>query len=342
TQGDITKEVAAQILNRPMYLHEASVKNIHCYFEQRHLQMPDNNLRQAMIAEGSIVVDNERGTAPGIILESGKKTIIHLPGPPHELEWMFEHSIAPYLKKRFGMQGAIISRVLHTYGIGESALEGKIKDFILTQSNPTIALLARQGEIIVRLTAKGATEVEAKKLIAELELAIQQRIGEYIFGADDDSMEVVIGRILADKQLTVALAESCTGGLVTSRITDIPGSSAYLTGSIVCYHNEIKVEDTGVPPQIIAEYGAVSEQTANCMAAGVRKKFNTDIGIGITGIAGPDGATPNKPVGLVFVAIDGSAGPQCQQYHFLGQRTDIKYRTSQSALNLLRQYALLL
>lgn len=340
TQGDITKEVTANLLNRPLFLHEESVAHMTDLLAKRNCSMTESNLRQAMIPKGALVLKNENGTAPGVIVEHNNKIIIHLPGPPHELKSMFEQAVVPYLKSHFNSQGAIVSRVLHTYGIGESSLEEKIKGFILSQSNPTIALLARQGEIIVRLTAKGASKNEAQKLIDKLEKQLRQNIADYIWGLDNDTLEANIGEILTKKQLTVALAESCTGGLVTSRITDISGSSDYLIGSIVCYTNRIKTDFVDVTPQIITELGAVSQETACLMAAGIRKKFAASIGLGITGIAGPTGATPTKPVGTVFIAIDGPAGIQCQHHTFNGQRTDIKYRISQAALHMLRQYTL--
>ncbi len=340
TQGDITKEVTAQVVNRPLYLHEPSVKRIKCFFDERNMEMTDNNLRQAMMPQGAKIVSNECGTAPGVILEVGDKTIIHLPGPPHELKWMFKHSIIPYLRERFGFQGTIVSRVLHTYGLGESALEEKIKQFIIAQNNPTIALLARNGEIIIRLTAKATTESEACQLIAQLEKQIRDNIEEYIFGVDTETMEEVAGRILAAKKLTISVAESCTGGLVTSRITDVPGSSDYLIGSIVCYSNKAKIESVGVPESLLVQYGAVSQETAISMATNIKQRFSTDIGIGITGIAGPGGATSEKPVGLVFIAISGPAGTQCHQHNFTGERTYIKQRVAQTTLNILRQYIL--
>lgn len=340
TQGDLTKEVTATLLNRPLSLDADSVKNITMFFANRNLPMPESNLRQGMMPAGSIVIKNERGTAPGVIIEHDDKTIIHLPGPPHELEWMFEHAVVPYLKKRFPREGIIVSKILHTYGIGESALEEKIKDFMISQSNPTLALLANQGEVIIRLTAKSDTVIEAEHLIATLEEQIRQRIADSIWGLDNDTIEANIGRILAEKQLTIALAESCTGGLITSRITDISGSSNYLMGSIVCYTNEIKSNFVGVPPQIITDYGAVSHQTAVLLASGIRQKFTATLGMGITGIAGPTGATPTKTVGTVYIAIDGPNGIQCKKHTFNGQRTAIKYRISQAALHMLRQYTL--
>lgn len=337
TQGDITKQVTARVLERPMFLHEASVEQIKAFFAARNIDMPENNLRQAMMPEGAIIIDNERGTAPGVIIRAGEKTVIHLPGPPREMKWMFEHSIIPYLQQHFGIQGIIRSRVLRTFGAGESALEEKIKDFIFHQSNPTIALLARSGEVHLRLTAKAASAREAEHLLAGLEAQIRERVGNIVFGVDAETLEQVAGKLLCAKNLTIALAESCTGGLLTSRLTDIPGSSGYVVGSVICYSNQIKLF-LGVPAAMLAEHGAVSRETAIEMAAQVRKKFKTDIGVGVTGIAGPGGATENKPVGLVYIALDGPNGVQCQRYHFFGQRTDIKQRAALAALLNLKNY----
>ncbi|CQR74670.1 Putative competence-damage inducible protein [Sporomusa ovata DSM 2662] len=342
TQGDITKEVTAALLNKPMYLHEASAERIQRFFTEHRLCMTDNNLRQAMMPEGAQIIENTCGTAPGVIVEQETtgKVIINLPGPPHELAAMFEKSIISYLTKRFGVQGAIVSRVLRTYGLGEAALEERIKQYISAQSNPTLALLARNGEIHVRITARAASETESVQLINELEGQIQPLLNEYIFGIDEETMEKSVGSLLLAKKLTIALAESCTGGLVTSRITDVPGSSQYLLGSIVCYSNTVKTRDVGVPEEIIATRGAVSQETAECMAQGIRERFQTSIGVGITGIAGPDGATENKPVGLVYIAIDGSAGTVCYEHYFNGTRMDIKHRTALAALNHVRHYLL--
>ncbi|VBB06010.1 competence-damaged protein [Lucifera butyrica] len=340
TQGDITKEVTALVLDRPLFLHEPSVSRIQNYFAKRHMTMPDNNLRQAMMPKGAIVVDNERGTAPGVITEADNKIIINLPGPPHELNWMFENRIQAYLQERFGSQGVIISKVLRTYGIGESSLEEKIKDQILEQNNPTIALLAREGEIHIRLTAKAGNTEEANRLIGEVESKMMPAIAPYLFGVNDETLENAVGQILQSKKLTIALAESCTGGLATSRLTDVPGSSAYLMGSIVSYSNEIKNKFLDVSEQILASQGAVSAETATAMACGVRKRLGTHIGVGITGIAGPGGATADKPVGLVFIAVDGSRGPRYFQYNFTGQRKEIKNRTAKAALFHIREYLL--
>lgn len=338
TQGDITKEVAAELLGRSMHIHGPSLDHIKAFFAARKLFMPDNNIRQAMIPEGALVLDNDRGTAPGVVVATAKSTVIHLPGPPYEMEGMFENAVVPYLTERFGLQGTILSKVLRTYGIGESTLEERIADFVKSQGNPTIALLARNAEIHVRLTAKASSDAEARALITDLERQLRERIGSFIFGEDEDTIEAVVGRTLAARNLTLALAESCTGGLVTSRITDISGSSAYLVGSVVCYSNNIKTAAVGVPAATLAEHGAVSQETAQAMAEGIRARFGADVGVGITGIAGPAGAVPGKPVGLVYIALAGPAGTTCHEHVFTGQRTGIKHRTALATLNHLRQY----
>lgn len=336
TQGDITKEVAADLLGLSMELHEESVGHIRSFFERRRLTMTENNLRQAMMPAGAIVLKNYRGTAPGVILEHAGKTVVHLPGPPVELEHMFETSVLPYLLQRFGSQGQIVSRVLRTYGLGESMLEERIRDFILAQSNPTLALLARSGEIHVRLTAKGATAEAAMRLIDELEPQIRDRIGDFVFGIDDQSLEIVVGEALRARRYTLAVAESCTGGLISARLTDIPGSSEYFTGSVVCYSNRVKQETVGVPAALLAQYGAVSSETAMAMAEGIRERFASDIGIGVTGIAGPGGGTTEKPVGLVYVAVAGPWGTTVEEERFAGQRSGIRTRTVNAALNMVR------
>ena len=290
--------------------------------------------------EGALIVENTCGTAPGVITEdqASGKIIINLPGPPHELAVMTETSIVPYLQEKFGIQGAIVSKVLRTYGLGESALEERIKEYILSQSNPTLALLAKNGEIHVRITARAADEEQALQLIHDLESQIRPLLQEYIFGTGEETLEASVGALLLNRNFSIALAESCTGGLVSSRITDIPGSSRYLTGSIVCYSNTVKIDQVGVAAETIADKGAVSPETAKEMALGIKNKFQSDIGLGITGIAGPDGATPDKPVGLVYIAVAGPGGVVCHEHYFNGTRTNIKHRTALAALNHLRHY----
>jgi nicotinamide-nucleotide amidase len=217
-------------------------------------------------------------------------------------------------------------------------LEERIRDYILAQKNPTLALLARSGEIHVRLTAKGDTAEQAHGLIQELEPKIRERIGEFVFGVDDQTLEQVVGAALTEKKYSLSLAESCTGGGISARLTDIAGSSNYLIGSIVSYSNRIKTDFVGVPELIIQSKGAVSEETARVMAEGIRRNFGTDIGVGVTGIAGPEGGTAEKPVGLVHIAIAGPHGTIATVEHFTGQRMDIKSRAANAALDMIRRY----
>ncbi|MBP2640037.1 MAG: Competence-damaged protein [Firmicutes bacterium] len=340
TQGDITKEITAEITNRKLLLHKASEEHIRNRFAKMRRTMTSNNLRQAMIPEGALTLPNERGTAPGVVLETASATFINLPGPPHEMQRMFEKSVVPYLQQRFGTQGVITSKILRTYGITESALEEEINDYILAQKNPTLALLARNGEIIIRITANAKQIETAQILINDMEEKLCSRIGKYVYGTDNDTMELIIGKLLTNNHLSISLAESCTGGLVTSRITDIPNSSVYLKGSIICYSNDVKTDALNVSKETLRIYGAVSQETAIEMANGIRNNFGTDLGIGITGIAGPGGETATKPVGLVYVAVAGPLGNNCIEYHFAGERTRIKHLSAQAALNQLRCYIL--
>jgi nicotinamide-nucleotide amidase len=341
TLGDITKEVAASLLNREMKLHEPSLEKIKSFFVRRRVKMSDNNIRQAMIPEGGIVLDNNCGTAPGVVIElEGGKVVVHLPGPPRELKAMFEESLTPYLKKRFDCQGVIVSKVLRAFGLGESLLEERIREHILNQTNPTIALLARSGEIHIRLTAKASSEEEAQHLIGKVENELRPLLEEYIFATNEQRLEDVVGELLTAKKMTLSLAESCTGGLVTNMITDVSGSSRYLKGTAVCYDNSIKTKIAHVPEETLAVHGAVSKETAVCLAEGIKEVFSTDIGIGITGIAGPGGGTPEKPVGLVYIAVAGKDGTECYEHQFTGLRADNKLRAALTALNHLRRYLL--
>ena len=338
TQGDITKEVSASLFDRELSLHQPSLDNIKQICAFRGYPMASNNVRQTMVPNGAIVLDNACGTAPGIILEHNGKIVINLPGPPFEMKDMFTRKVIPYLTEKYGVEATILSKVLNTFGIGESTLEEKIKDLILSQSNPTLALLARPGEVIIRITAKAALKSEAQRMIDVLEREIRSRIDEYIFAVDDITMEEIVGDLLKESHMTISCAESCTGGLLSSRLTDVAGSLAYLYGSVISYDNEVKISELKVPRHILETVGAVSEETAIAMAEGIKNKFGTSIGIGITGIAGPDGGSDEKPVGLVYIAIAGELGTKCYKNQFKGKRTAIKYRATQTALDIVRRY----
>lgn len=338
TQGDITKEVCAGIFGRKLYLHEESLDRIKAHFQHIQKEMADNNVRQAMIPEGAVVFKNYAGTAPGVALEDNGRLLVNLPGPPSEMKDMFERSLKPYLEEKYGFDSVIVSRVLDTFGIGESSLETLIRDLILAQQNPTLALLVRPSGVIIRITAKAPTKQEADELISQMEQEIRARLDKYIYAVDDEDMEDIVGRQLLQRQLTIACAESCTGGLLTSRLTDVSGSSAYVKGAIVSYTNEMKHRELGVSEELLASQGAVCEAVAAAMAEGVALKTGADIGVGITGIAGPGGASDEKPVGLVYIAVAGREGTIVKKNIFTGRRKQIKYKTTQTALDMVRHY----
>jgi nicotinamide-nucleotide amidase len=334
TRGDITKEVSAAVFGRELSLNEVCAERIRAHFDRVHRPMTENNLRQAMIPAGAHVFTNYAGTAPGIALEQDGKVIVNLPGPPPEMKDMFERSLKPYLQRKYGFASVIVSRVLDTFGIGESKLETEIQDLILTQHNPTLALLVRPTGVIIRITAKAATTEVADRMIAGVEQEIRRRVGTYIYAVDDEPLEEVVGKKLLAQHLTIACAESCTGGLLTSRLTDVPGSSAYLMGSVVSYTNEVKAAILGVDRAVLRTLGAVSEPVACQMAEGVRRCLGTSVGVGITGIAGPDGGSAEKPVGLVYIAVAGLQGTTVEKKFFTGTRSQIKFQATQTALNM--------
>lgn len=338
TQGDITKEVSAEIFGRKMKLHEESKRRMDERFAQRNIVWTDNNLRQVTLPEGAEVFLNYNGIASGVVLENNGKYLINLPGPPSEMKDMFERSLKPFLERKFGFKHVIVSKVLNTCGIGESLLETKIKDLILAQSNPTLALLIRPTGVIIRITAKAETKEIAETMIAKVEEKIRARVGEYIYAVDNEDLVAVVAKTLKDKNLTIACAESCTGGLLASRLTSISGSSSYIKGSIVTYSNEAKMKFLDVDENILKEKGAVSKEVATQMAEGVKKAIGSDIGIGITGIAGPTGGTDKKPVGLVYIAIAEKCGTIVKENIFSGDRENVRYRSTQQALEMVRQY----
>jgi nicotinamide-nucleotide amidase len=290
-----------------------------------------------MIFRSGRAIPNDHGTAPGAILEKGGKTVICLPGPPRELIPMVEGFVVPYLTERLGAGRQVLrSRVLRTIGIGESAMEERIRDLLATR-NPTVAPLAHLGEAHLRITAKAASEAEAEALIAPLEAALRERLCEAIYGADEATLEEAVVDLLAERQRTLAVAESVTGGLLGARLTNVPHSSEVFLGGFITYTNAAKQELLGVPGALLDRHGAVSEAVARAMAAGVRQRFGTAVGVGITGLAGPGGGTEEKPVGLVYVGIASAERVEAREYRFLGSRADIRQRAAIVALDDIRR-----
>jgi len=341
TMDDLTKETIADFLGLNMFLHEESIEAIKGYFAKRGRTMSQNNNKQACFPEGAKIMPNNHGTAPGAIVENKGKVFIILPGPPGELQPMFEDYVIPYLERKSKEQ--ITSRVLKVYGMGESVMEEKIKDLIINQSNPTIAPLAGSSELTIRITAKTARGEDPYKLIQPLEEKVRQRLGDLVYGVDDDTLESVVLRLLVESKKTIATAESCTGGLIAKRITSIPGASQAFIEGVVSYSNQSKTERLGVSEATLAKNGAVSPETAEEMVRGILETTGADLGAAVTGIAGPGGGTANKPVGLVYIGIGDKEGHfTVNSYNFLGGRKKVQEMAASMALDSIRRRLLTL
>ncbi|MDR7568428.1 MAG: competence/damage-inducible protein A, partial [Armatimonadota bacterium] len=341
TEDDLTKEAVAEAVGVDLVLHEASWAHIQDLLRSRNRPLTPNQQRQALLPRGAGAIPNRWGTAPGVLWERDGQVIVMLPGVPREMRGMFEETVVPYLRERgWAGEEVIRSRVLRTVGIGEGALEDLIQD-LLHSSNPTIAPLAHLGEVHLRITARGRVG-EVDRMLSETETALRARADRYIYGTDQETLEEAVAKLLVACRRTVAVAESCTGGLLGHRLTNVPGSSAYFRGGVVAYANELKSSLLGVPEEVLRTHGAVSEPVAEAMARGVREAFAADLGVAITGIAGPSGATPEKPVGLVYVALADGEEVRVRRADFGAQfgRQGIKHLATQAALDLLRRHLL--
>ena len=335
TEDDMTREALAEALGLRMEVDAGIVERLEKRFAARGWVMPEVNKRQANVFIGQTTLTNERGTAPGFHIEHDGKHIWVFPGVPHELEWMVTTYLTPWLASITGGQSRF-RRVLKIAGMTESGVEEKLKPYYAAHPEP-LTILATSGQTELHLAADGG-ESEALALIAAREAELRELFAHKIFGVDDDTLEAVVGRILTERGETVATAESCTGGLLASRITDVPGSSAYFMGGAVCYTAAAKIDLAGVDPALIAEHGEVSEPVAIALARGARKRFGTTYGIGVTGIAGPGGGTEAKPVGTVHIAVAGADSHKHWKLLWPMERTLFKRITTQSALDLLRLF----
>lgn len=333
TDDDITKETAAKYFGRKMILHEESKKRLLSYFKGR--EMSDTNFKQVYMPEGAIVLKNENGTAPGCIIEEESKTIAVLPGPPKELIPMFMEGVRPYLEKK--QDFTLVSRELHLSGIGESAAAEKIRELMQKSTNPTIAPYAKDNEMLFRITARGKDKAECEALIKPVTDEIYKKLGEFIYGEDSETLVSSVMKTLIDRGMTIATAESCTGGMVASRLIDYPGASkAFITG-MVTYTNESKARLLGVDEDVLEKYGAVSSQTAEQMCTGAAERCGADVGISTTGIAGPDGGTAEKPVGLVYIGVSIRGKAVTKELRLSGGRNKIRNAAAVAAIELLRQ-----
>jgi nicotinamide-nucleotide amidase len=335
TMDDITRDGLALAFGDTLVRDEQIAARLDAFFRSRGLPVLESNLRQAMTPTNGRAIDNPNGTAPGLLFEKNGKIGVALPGPPNEFIPMVDNEVTPYLRRKTGSVGTIRSRVLRVAGVGESAVEDRVKD-LMQDSNPTVAPYAKVGEVHLRVTAKADTAEQAEALIAERSALVRARLGDAVYGEDDAPLEQAVVALLAARGQTVSTAESCTGGLVAQRITDVAGSSAVFLGGVVAYSNAVKTALAYVPEEMLARVGAVSPEVGRALAEGARRRFATDFGIGITGVAGPGGGSPEKPVGLVYIAVAYAGGCDLEKANFIGSRQIVRHRASQTALNMLR------
>lgn len=336
TEDDITRKVVARALGRRLSLDEKLLSEIRTRFQSFGVSMPERNSRQAMVIDGAEILPNPNGTAPGLYLEQENCAIALFPGPPREMNPMFENHVQGRLEKLAGDK-RFARRILRVAGLGESAVDEKIAAIYTQYDNPQTTILFNSSEIEIHLRAHGRTEADAETLLDDLSLKIEKALGNSIFSFRGETMEEVVGRRLTITGFTLAVAESCTGGLIAQRLTNVPGSSKYFIEGVVTYSNESKTRLLGVDKKVIKEFGAVSQQVARDMARGVRHKAKSDFGLSVTGIAGPDGGSEEKPVGLVYIALADDAHTQHKRFMIPGDRELIRWRASQAALDMLRR-----
>ncbi|MGI6578577.1 MAG: competence/damage-inducible protein A [Eubacteriales bacterium] len=337
TYDDITKETIAECFGKKLILNESAVNKIHSYFKNISAEPSPNNMRQAMLPEDCVVFDNDWGTAPGCAFEAQGKHVIMLPGPPRECTPMFRERAVPYLKKL--SDATLVSRNIHIFGMGESLIESRLHDWMITQINPSVAPYAKEGEVTIRVTAKAENEAAAFAMTEPVVDKVLSILGDVVYGVDVDSLEEVVKQLLEENGLTLASAESCTGGLLSARMTELPGVSAVFNGGVCAYSNEVKMNVLSVPESYIKKYGAVSEQVVRSMAENVRKQLGADIGVAISGVAGP-AASESKPVGTVCIAVSSTVCTEAYTYN-LGRaqnRGRIRTLSVNRALDLIRRH----
>ncbi|SHE30323.1 competence/damage-inducible protein A [Alkalibacter saccharofermentans] len=335
TQDDLTKETVARLLGLDMDMHTESYDKMMSFFHKISSKMTQNNLKQAYMPVGAHIIPNENGTAPGVLIEHEGKVIIMLPGPPRELVPMFRDFVMVYLQGK--SQDKFFSNYYKVSGIGESALEDMLIDIIDNQTNPTIATYAKPDEVLLRVTANAKSEDEAKLLLDKTDKIIVDRLKDNLFAREDISLNGLVAKLLIDTSTTISLAESCTGGLITSRLTETAGISKCLHSSIICYSNDSKIQYLGVRKSTLEKYGAVSRECAEEMLKGLIKNNNTDMAVATTGIAGPTGGTEDKPVGLVYVGIAYKGNIHVEEHNISGTRHRVQLKSANIALNLIRK-----
>lgn len=335
TDDDLTKEGVAEALGLKLIPHKQSMEKLEGHFKEANRQMPECNRKQGYIPERATVLKNDNGTAPGIMVEKDQKIIILLPGPPKEMMPMFENQVYAYLKAKSSF--VIRSKTLRVVGVGESSIQELLQNIFDEQKNPTVAPYAKEGEVHLRITAKCTNEAEANSLLMEMEAKIAGILKENIYGYDDESLEYIVYKLLKEKNKTLSIAESCTGGMISGRLTNVSGVSSVFMNSIVTYSNEAKMKFINVKEDTLITYGAVSAETAIEMARGIKQVSRTDIGLSVTGIAGPEGGTPDKPVGLFFIGIAIGDTVEAHRFCYPGSRERIRNNATIKALDILRK-----
>jgi len=338
TEDDITYQTIARTLNLKLIKYPEAEENLKRFFKKINKTISPSNLKQVYLPEGAKIIINQYGTAPAMILEKDKKIICSFPGVPHEMKNLIEEYLIPYLKEKFPPSMIKKSKILKITGLGESSVNELIRDHINKQSNFSFGIYANPEDIQVQITTQAPTEKDVEKLLQSSVNQLTKILGNYIYGSDEETIEEVVRNLLKTKKLKVAVAESCTGGMLGEMITRIPGSSEYFQGGVISYNAKIKEDLLKVPPEVIKKYGEVSKEVAQLMAEWVRKCCHGDIGISITGIAGPGGATKNKKVGLVYMALADGEKTITQKHQLFGNRQLIRLRASRRALNMLRMY----
>ena len=338
TEDDITYLIIARALNLKLIKYPEAEENLKQFLKKIDKTISQSNLKQVYLPEGAKIIINQYGTAPAMILEKDNKIICSFPGVPYEMKNLIEENLIPYLKEKFPPSMIKKSKILKVTGLGESSVNELIRDYINGQTNFSFGIYANPEDIQVQVTTQAPTEKETDKLLQSSANQLTKILGHYIYGRDKETIEEVVGNLLKSKKLKISVAESCTGGMLGEMITRIPGSSKYFQGGVISYHAQVKEDLLKVPPEAIIKYGEVSRQVAKLMAEGVRRCCHSDIGISITGIAGPGGATDKKKVGLVYMALADGKKTIAQKHPLFGSRQLIRLRACRRALNMLRMY----
>ncbi len=338
TEDDITYQIIARALNLKLIKYPEAEENLKRIIKKINKTISLSNLKQVYLPEGAKIIINQYGTAPAMILEKDNKIICSFPGVPHEMKNLIEENLIPYLKEKFPPSIIKKTKILKVTGLGESSVNELIRDYIKKQTNFTFGIYANPEDIQVQITTQAPSEKEADRLLQFSVNQLTKILGNYVYGIDKQTLEEVIGDLLKRKGLKIAVAESCTGGMLGEMITCIPGSSEYFQGGVISYSAQVKEDLLKVPSEVIRKYGEVSEEVARLMAEGVRINCHSDIGISITGIAGPGGATEKKKVGLVYMALADDKKTITQKHQLFGDRQLIRLRASRRALNMLRMY----